>query len=116
MQKNNLRTLTLSLLFFTITNVNAQTKHLFSVQQCVDYGIQHSNTVKNALLDIQNQIQVNRQVTSSALPQITASASVNDFFDIPTQVAGSFGAVDTSGTSGGSGGSGSSGGAFSTNK
>jgi outer membrane protein len=67
-------------------NVNAQTKNEFSLKQCVDYGMKNSFTVKNALLDMQNQVELNREITSAAYPQLSADGSFNDFFSIPTQV------------------------------
>lgn len=56
----------------------------FSLQQALDYAKQHSVQVQNALLDIRIQHQVNRDVTSIALPQINASGNVTDYLDIPT--------------------------------
>lgn len=57
----------------------------FSIKQCVEYAQKNSVQVKNALLDVQIQQQVNRQVTSLAYPQINASAGMTNFFDIPVQ-------------------------------
>lgn len=68
-------------------NVNAQMKNEFSVNQCVDYGLKNSVAVKNALLDIKNQEQQNKEIIATALPQINGSAAMTDFFDKPTQVA-----------------------------
>ena len=73
------------LLFIAIAssyNGNAQTKNEFSVKQAVDYGLKNAVQVKNALLDIKNQEQSNREITSQALPQITATGSVNRYFNI----------------------------------
>lgn len=50
-------------------------KHEFSVQQAVDYAKKNNMQVKNALLDVQIQEQTNREVTSAALPQISANGS-----------------------------------------
>jgi outer membrane protein len=89
MQKNSVGTgwkLLVALLAIS-GNVNAQTKNEFSVDQCVEYGLKNSVTVKNALLDIKNQEQVNKEIIATALPQINGSASITDFFDKPTQVA-----------------------------
>jgi len=54
-------------------NVFAQQKNEFSVKQAVDYAMKNTVQVKNALLDVKIQEQVNRQVTASALPQINGS-------------------------------------------
>jgi outer membrane protein len=50
-------------------------KHEFSVQQAIDYARKNNVQVKNALLDVQIQEQTNREVTSAALPQISANGS-----------------------------------------
>jgi outer membrane protein len=62
--------------------VNAQqtgvpTINSFSAKQAVDYALKNAVQVKNALVDIQLQQQVNKEVTAAALPQITASGSLN---------------------------------------
>ncbi|MEP7375459.1 MAG: TolC family protein [Chitinophagaceae bacterium] len=50
-------------------------KHELSVQQAIDYAGKNNVQVKNALLNIQIQEQTNREVTSAALPQISATGS-----------------------------------------
>lgn len=50
--------------------------HEFSIQQAVDYAAKNNVQVKNALLDVQIQQQTNREVTSAALPQVSASGSL----------------------------------------
>ncbi|WP_018629900.1 TolC family protein [Niabella aurantiaca] len=50
--------------------------HYFTLQQALEYGQQHNVQVKNALLDIKLQEQVNREVTGSAYPQISASGDL----------------------------------------
>ncbi len=62
----------------------------FSVEQAVDYALKNSATVKNALLDIKIQKEVNRGVTSAALPNISSNVSVSRYFDVPTQVIPDF--------------------------
>ena len=49
----------------------AQDKHAFTVQQAVDYAKKNSIQVKNLLIDVQLQEETNRQVTSSAYPQLS---------------------------------------------
>ena len=51
-------------------------QHAFSLQQALDYAKQHNVQVKNALLDIKLQQQVNREVTGRAYPQLSASGSL----------------------------------------
>ncbi|MEO8765926.1 MAG: TolC family protein [Ginsengibacter sp.] len=56
----------------TAPQVNA-----FSAKQAVDYALQNATAVKNALLDIEIQKQTNKEVTASALPQISGNGSLN---------------------------------------
>ena len=71
-------------------DMNAQKINSFTAQQAVDYAKQNSVQVKNALLDILIQKQVNRDVTSIALPQINGSASITRNIDIPVQTIPDF--------------------------
>ncbi|HMK03544.1 MAG TPA: TolC family protein [Ferruginibacter sp.] len=76
-------------LVLTKTGV-AQQVNAFSVKQAVDYASKNSVQVKNALLDILIQKQVNRDVTSIALPQVNGSAGLTHNFDIPIQTLPNF--------------------------
>jgi len=67
-------------LFFLPVLVMAQppdtaniTKYEFSIQQAVDFATKNNVNVKNALVDVQLQEQVNREVTSNAYPHISAN-------------------------------------------
>lgn len=57
-----------------------------SVAQAVEYGMKNAAQVKNALLDVLIQEQYNRDVTSGALPEISASGSMTDYLNIPTNL------------------------------
>lgn len=50
-------------------------RHEFSLQQAVDYASKNNLEVKNALLEIKKQQETNREVTSAALPQVSATGS-----------------------------------------
>ena len=50
--------------------------HEFSVQAAVDYAKKNNMQVKNALLDVQVQKEVNREITSAAYPQVNGSFSL----------------------------------------
>jgi outer membrane protein TolC len=50
-------------------------KHAFTLKQAIDYARKNNVQVKNAMLDIQRQQQVNREVTAMAYPHINASIS-----------------------------------------
>ena len=74
------------------TNVDTMkvTKHEFSVQQAIDYARKNNVNVKNALLDVQYQAQVNREVTSRAYPGINASLGTTYNPNVATQVLPNF--------------------------
>ncbi len=59
-------------------------EHRLSVKQAVDYAAKNNVQVKNALLDIQIQQEVNREVASAALPTISASGSFTDNLKLQT--------------------------------
>ena len=67
--------------------------HNFSLAQTVEYASKNNTQVKNALLNLQIQQQVNRGITSAALPNIAGNIGATRYFDIPVQVipAGAFG-------------------------
>jgi outer membrane protein TolC len=60
--------------------------HEFSLSQAIDYAAKNSAKVKNALLDYKIQEQSNRATTSQALPQVSGSAGLTDYFQIPQSV------------------------------
>ncbi len=50
-------------------------KYAFSVQQAVDFATKNNLQVKNALLNLKNQQQVNREITAAALPTVSGNIS-----------------------------------------
>jgi outer membrane protein TolC len=66
------------------------TSHEFTIQQAVDYAKKNNVQVKNALLDVQMQAQVNREVTSNAYPHINASLGTTYNPNVATQVLPNF--------------------------
>ncbi len=69
----------------------------FSAKEAVDYSLQNSVQVKNALLGIENQRQVNREITAAALPNLSASGSINYNPNVATQSFPNFIAAGTYG-------------------
>lgn len=67
-----------------------RTRHEFSVQQAVDYATKNNAAVKNALLDVRMQEQVNREVTSNAFPNISGNLSTTYNPNVATQVIPNF--------------------------
>ncbi len=59
-------------------------QHKLSVQQAVDYAAKNNVQVKNALIDIQIQKEVNREVASAAYPQLSATGSFTDNLKLQT--------------------------------
>ncbi|MGK2864432.1 MAG: TolC family protein [Chitinophagaceae bacterium] len=49
--------------------------HALSVKQAIEYANKNNVQIKNALLNVQIQEQTNREVTSAAFPQVSASGS-----------------------------------------
>ena len=86
MKSKMIKLFTVFILVLLATVVSAQKTNSFTVQQAVDYAKQNSVQVKNALLDYQVQKQTNREITSVAYPQISASGNFNDYLVIPTSL------------------------------
>ncbi len=80
---------------FVTASATAQKTHSLSVKQAVDYAMQNSIQVKNALVDVKIQKQTNREITAAAFPQINGSLSVTHFIDIPVQSLPNFIAPST---------------------
>lgn len=80
------------LLFLTAAalRAGAQERHEFSAKDAVEYARKNSVQVKNALLDVKIQEQVNKEVTSAALPSINASAGINYFPNVTVQTFPNF--------------------------
>lgn len=79
-------TFTLGLLLMISLQVNAQTKHQFTLQQAVDFATKNNIQVKNALLNVQIQQQNNRLMTAAAFPTIDANVGTTYFIDIPVSL------------------------------
>ena len=57
----------------------------FSAQQAVEYAMKNAVQVRNAILDLKIQKQVNKEVMAAALPRISGSSSVNHFPNVAVQ-------------------------------
>ena len=74
---------------FFVTTTFAQdqkTVHAFSLADAVTYAQKNNVQVKNTLLDIDIQIQTNKEIASAALPSIGSSLGGTDFLTIPTSL------------------------------
>ena len=85
------------LMVLAYSTANAQERHAFSVKQAVEYGTKNSARVKNALIDIELQVQQNREITARALPNIAANVDVNYYPKVPVQSFPNFIAAATYG-------------------
>jgi outer membrane protein TolC len=63
-----------------------KTVHAFSLADAVNYAQKNNVQVKNSLLDIDIQIQTNREIASAALPTIGSNLSATNFLTIPTSL------------------------------
>jgi len=84
-QKNIIWLMSLLIVSFADAQ-NEQAKHAFSIQQCVEYASKNNAQVKNALVGVQIQQQINRGVTAMALPTVSANTGVTNYIDIPTSL------------------------------
>lgn len=63
---------------------SAPVQHRLSLQEAIDYSARNNIQVKNALLDIQIQKESNREVSSAAYPQVSATGSITDNLKLQT--------------------------------
>ena len=75
-------------ILFAANSSMAQTagKHAFSLKDCIDFAHKNNVQVKNALLNVKIQQEVNRDVTAAALPTLSGTVSANDYLKIPTSL------------------------------
>lgn len=100
MTHKHVKTALMYVLLLVASGAYAQTlstnTHSFTLQQTVEYAKKNNTQVKNALLNLDIQKQVNRGITAAALPSLSGNIAATKYFDIPTQVipAGAFGPTD----------------------
>lgn len=87
----------LFILFSGFAGLQAQQVNNFSVQDAVTYARKNSVQVRNALLDVQIQKQVNREITSAAYPNLNGSVTVIHFPNVAVQTFPNFIAAATYG-------------------
>jgi outer membrane protein TolC len=81
----------LTLAIFTgLATVNAQqidtASYPYSLQQCVDYALQHNVAVQNVILDQTAASEKVKETDGIGLPQINSTAQIQHFVEIPTTV------------------------------
>jgi outer membrane protein TolC len=90
--KKSLYLLTICTLLFSYSS-NAQQKApvAYSLADCIKYAYEHQDSVKNAELDLKNSEYTIKQLIGQGLPQLTGSASFQDYLQIPvTLIPGEF--------------------------
>ncbi len=60
--------------------------HNFSLAQTIEFASKNNTQVKNALLNLQIQQQVNRGITAAAYPNLAGNIGTTGYIDVPTQV------------------------------
>jgi outer membrane protein len=71
-------------------NAIAQTSYQFSLQQAIEFAYQNQNDIKNAQLDAEISKSKVKETVAIGLPQISGSANLQHFIDIPTQLIPNF--------------------------
>ncbi len=61
----------------------SQKKHELTVKEAVELAFNNVTTVKNAALDFQIQKAQNNEITGQALPQVSGTASLNRYLQLP---------------------------------
>lgn len=86
MYKNLIKNFSLVLVFMFSKNINAQQSESFSfsLQQSIEYALQHQVTAKNAALDVEIAQKKINELIGVGLPNVTGSADINKFIEIPT--------------------------------
>jgi outer membrane protein len=81
------------LAFFGMEFAQAQSVHLLTIQDALDLAKKNNIQVKTALTNLQVQEQTNKEITADALPNISATGTSTNYFQIPVIVlaANSFG-------------------------
>ena len=69
-----------------VSKAPAQTKNEFSITQCVEYAYKNNLQVKNALLTIKSQEAINKEVTASAMPTVSATVGGVNYLELPVSL------------------------------
>ena len=89
MKMNRMFVSSLLMVLVAFTNkVQAQTKtkNEFSIAQCIEYANKNNLQVKNALLAIKSQEAINKEVTASAFPTLSANIGSMDYLKLPVSL------------------------------
>ncbi len=70
----------------TIAQQTDTATYSYSLQQSVDFALQHNTQLQNAQLDMVAASYKVKEITGIGLPQINASAQIQDYLEIPTSL------------------------------
>ncbi len=84
------KALIIAILLSGAAYLQAQQVHAFSVKDAIDYAHKNNARIKNAILDLQIQLQSNKAIAAGALPTVSATAGTTDYFNIPVQPVSDF--------------------------
>lgn len=73
-----------------ISDTTGPLRHELSIQEAADYAKKNNVNVKNAILDVRYQEQVNREITSRAYPSINGNIATAYNPNVATQVIPNF--------------------------
>jgi len=63
-----------------------KTVHAFSLEDCVAFAQKNNVQVKNALLQVEAQVQTNREIGAAAFPTVNTNIGGTDYTKIPTSL------------------------------
>ncbi|MEY3737449.1 MAG: hypothetical protein RL544_227 [Bacteroidota bacterium] len=72
--------------FTNKVQAQTKTKNEFSIAQCIEYANKNNLQVKNALLAIKSQEAINKEVTASAFPTLSANIGSMDYLKLPVSL------------------------------
>ncbi len=84
------RIIYLVLLIIGVSNFGFAQSNQFSLQQAIEYAYQNQHDIKNAALDAEISKNKVKETVAIGLPQVTGSAAIQKFIDIPTQTIPNF--------------------------
>lgn len=79
-----------SLVVLPVSHIKAQQRkaahYSFTIQQALEFAKANNVQAKNALLAVQAQKETNREITAAALPNISASANLTKYLELPVSL------------------------------
>lgn len=83
-----MRRLIIPLCFVVAVNANAQDKTEFSLEEALEYALEHNMEVQNSMLDLEIAHKQSLEATAMGLPQVSIQGQFSNFLNLPVQVVG----------------------------